>query len=327
MTLHDYLGMCNAQGQMRKTTGMLCQRATPLDCHGCFPERSPQDFFLRELFVKSFFKLVDHFICPSRFLRDRYVAWGLPAERMLVLENGQRPRFPEIASPAHEGVQRDTFVAGDASEQALHARFVVLGQLSELKGTRVLIEAVRAMPKHLRRVVRIEIYGTLQHAQPDFRQCIEDALEDLGPTLRYCGPYLPETVDAILGAADWLIVPSVWWENSPVVIQEAFGAGRPVICSNIGGMAEKVEDGVDGLHFMAGSATDLVRRIEEAAMKPGLWERLQGGVTRPPSVQETVARQLLLYQERAVDAPVQARSSIAAMAERLPGLRVVSAKL
>ena len=52
-----------------------------------------------------------------------------------------------------------------------------------------------------------------------------------------------------MSSVDWVVVPSIWWENSPLVIQEAFMHGRPVICSDIGGMAEKVNDGVDGLHF------------------------------------------------------------------------------
>ena len=58
------------------------------------------------------------------------------------------------------------------------------------------------------------------------------------------------------------------------MIQEAFKYGRPVICSDIGGMAEKVTPGVNGLHFRAGNALDLADRIEEAVESPGLWERL-----------------------------------------------------
>ena len=54
-------------------------------------------------------------------------------------------------------------------------------------------------------------------------------------------------------SVDWVIMPSVWWENSPIVIQEAFFHGRPIISSNIGGMAEKITDDVDGLHFRVGS--------------------------------------------------------------------------
>jgi glycosyltransferase involved in cell wall biosynthesis len=60
-------------------------------------------------------------------------------------------------------------------------------------------------------------------------------------------------------------MPSTWWENSPVVIQEAFAAGRPVICTGIGGMAEKVPDRRAGLHFRRGDAADLARVMREAA--------------------------------------------------------------
>jgi glycosyltransferase involved in cell wall biosynthesis len=285
MTLHDYLGMCHAQGQMRRTNGMLCQRATPLDCHGCFPDRTPQDFFLRELFVKSFFALVDLFVCPSEFLRERYVAWGLPRERMVVLENGQPPAAG--AAPERPG-------APALEERPV--RFVALGQMSELKGTCVLLDAVRALPRRLRQRVRVEMHGTMQHAGDAFRERVLAAQSELAPLLSYRGPYLPGGVDAIVRSADWVIVPSIWWENSPLVIQEAFRAGRPVICSNIGGMAEKVRDGVDGLHFAAGSPADLARCIEEAAVTPGLHERLRKGIVAPPAIAQTVEALLGLYR-------------------------------
>ena len=61
-----------------------------------------------------------------------------------------------------------------------------------------------------------------------------------------------------------VLVPSLWWENSPLVIQEALRNRRPVLCSDIGGMAEKVRDGVDGFHFAAGNAmalTSLLRGL------------------------------------------------------------------
>ena len=67
----------------------------------------------------------------------------------------------------------------------------------------------------------------------------------------------------IMADVEWVVVPSIWWENSPLVIQEAFAHGRPVICSDIGGMAEKVADGVSGLHFRVNdpvSLADTIRR-------------------------------------------------------------------
>jgi glycosyltransferase involved in cell wall biosynthesis len=282
LTLHEFLAICYALGQMVKTNGLLCPKAAPLDCHLCFPEISPQNFFMRELFIKSFFNLVDRFVCPSQFLRDRYVAWGLPPEKMVVLENGQ---------PLGQGA-----VAEEASDRAYETRFVVLGQLSSRKGTLVLLDAVRLLPKRLRKLVRIEIHGSPQHAEDDFRLEFEKGMKELEDTVSFCGPYRPGDVYGIVRRSGWVIVPSIWWENSPVVIQEAFAAGRPIICSNIGGMAEKVTHGVSGVHFRVNSAADLAARIEECATHPTLWKRLCAGVPKPPTIDQTVDRLLELYR-------------------------------
>ena len=71
-----------------------------------------------------------------------------------------------------------------------------------------------------------------------------------------------------MASVDWVVVPSIWWENSPLVIQEAFLHGRPVICSDIGGMAEKVDDGVNGLHFRTGDPRSLAQAIRRATSSP-----------------------------------------------------------
>ena len=96
---------------------------------------------------------------------------------------------------------------------------------------------------------------------------------------------------------DWVVVPSIWWENSPLVIQEAFLHGRPVICSDIGGMAEKVRDGVDGLHFRAGDPVSLARTIERATTNPRLWRSLRDGIRDPYPMDAHVSRLLDLYGE------------------------------
>jgi glycosyltransferase involved in cell wall biosynthesis len=66
-------------------------------------------------------------------------------------------------------------------------------------------------------------------------------------------------------ACDFVLMASKWWENSPVVIQEAFAAQRPVIAPNIGGMAEKITDRVSGRHFMPNDPADLARLLLECA--------------------------------------------------------------
>ena len=97
------------------------------------------------------------------------------------------------------------------------------------------------------------------------------------PLLRRLSEQRDAAPDAVHGLDDH---PSIWWENSPVVIQESFFHGRPMICSNIGGMAEKITDGVDGLHFRVAASEDLVDRMIEV-LRPDLWDRLRAASSGP----------------------------------------------
>jgi len=84
-----------------------------------------------------------------------------------------------------------------------------------------------------------------------------------------------------MAAVDWVVVPSIWWENSPLVIQEAFAHGRPVICSDIGGMAEKVAHEKNGLHFRATIRSASPIRSGARSARLDLWEKLRQGI--PPA--------------------------------------------
>src|SRR5689334_13115971 len=89
ITFHEYLSICLHHGQMVKTQKKrLCSSASPAECHGCFPDTTPRHIFERELFLKDHLNLADAFVSPSHFLIDRYVKWGLPAEKFSMLENG-----------------------------------------------------------------------------------------------------------------------------------------------------------------------------------------------------------------------------------------------
>jgi glycosyltransferase involved in cell wall biosynthesis len=85
------------------------------------------------------------------------------------------------------------------------------------------------------------------------------------------------------------VVPSVWLENSPFVIKEAFAAGLPVVASNLGGMAEMVSDGHNGLLFEPGDAADLRRALHRLLNEPGLLERLREGIPRVRTIDEDAA--------------------------------------
>ncbi|MFJ4157049.1 glycosyltransferase family 4 protein [Pseudomonas sp. NPDC089752] len=280
VTLHEYMAICHQQGQMVKAgSKKLCYESSIDDCHRCLPAFSREQFWLREMFIKEHFEFVDHFVSPSEFLRQRYIAWGLDPQKITVIENGQEEAEP--LPPRATDSQRN--------------RFGFFGQINEFKGADLLLEAIsRLTPKQRKRLV-VEFHGAnLEHQSHEFQQKIRALMDPLiaEGCVRWAGPYQASQLKSRLSKIDWVLVPSIWWENSPMVIQEAFIHGRPVICANIGGMAEKVTHAVNGLHFEARNPIDLADTLLEAATSDGLWETLQNGIERPISYTECAVEHL-----------------------------------
>jgi glycosyltransferase involved in cell wall biosynthesis len=276
VTLHEFLPICHRSGQMVRTDGTLCDHDSPQRCHGCFPDIAPARFARRKRFIQAQLGLADLFIAPSRLVRDRYAAWGLPAERILLEDYGH----PSPAPSTDRG--------------APHRTFGFFGQLNPFKGIDVLLDAWREVAVIDR--ARLHVHGAnLDLQERAFRERVEALLRAPGVVDR--GPYPPEDVGPLMDAVDWVVVPSVWWENSPLVIAEAFARGRPVICSDLGGMAEKVTHERDGLRFAPGDPGALAAVLRRAATEPALWQRLREGI-RPPHGIDAHARTLTAAYER-----------------------------
>lgn len=286
VTFHEYLSICLNHGQMVKTDrNRLCSRATPAECATCFPEWSPEAVWRRERFLKDHLSLADRYVSPSGFLMNRYVEWGLPAEQFSVIENGlaESPVAPPRELP--RGARR--------------ARFGFFGQVTEFKGLPVLLDAIARVPDALwGDDAALCVFGGNLDNQPEaFRNRFEALLAKVGRRARFYGAYRSDELPRLMGQVDWVVMPSIWWENSPVVIQEAFHHRRPLIASDIGGMAEKVRHGVDGLHFRAGSAEDLADRLVEAVSDPKLWPRLAANCPVPLTAAGCAQAHAALYAD------------------------------
>lgn len=267
VTLHEYLAMCHHYGQMVTRPDMqLCSRAAPSKCHRCYPELSPQQFEQRRRWMAETFDAVDRFVSPSQFLARRFVDWGLRADKISVLENGLTPKAAGGAAQRHR----------DPGSPWVFGYF---GQINPFKGMNLLLDLADLLESdESASPIVIRAHGNMVGQSAEFLARFEKAR--LGRVLDYFGPYDNEEVLILMGQCDYVVIPSLWWENSPVVIQEAFAAGRPVIASGIGGMAEKITDGVSGLHFRVGSASDL-KRVMQTAANPEVAERLRANLPQP----------------------------------------------
>ena len=289
LTLHEFSAICVAEGHMvRRTDRSLCDRASPVRCHQCVPERQPDEFVIRKLWLDHHFRLVDHFTCPSHFMIAHYVNWGIAPDRISQVGNGQRSRVirPMLAPP--EGPR---------------ARFGFFGLLHDDKGVTVLLRAVSLLREQGFTGFSVDINGGgLQHASPAVRREIEafqQAEQQRPPAERivsFNGAYSLDQIQSRMARVDWTIVPSVWWEVFGLVISEAWMFGRPVLCSNVGGMAERVTHEVDGLHFEMGDPASLAHTIRRASSEDGLWDRLHRAVPEPPSRAAMADGYLALYE-------------------------------
>jgi len=306
-TLHEYLPICHRHGQMlRMRNNELCRESSPRRCHECFPDISPQSFFMRKRFIESHFSLIDLFLAPSRFLLDRYVEWGLPRAKIRYEENGRRT------------VQR----MNDVAEDRPRDRIGFFGQFNLFKGVNVLLKAMKILSEDLlestatssskqstrrsvsaqggpnfhRENVHLWLHGANLEMQPTaFQDEFNALLEATKQNVTIVGRYDQAELPRLMADIDWVVMPSIWWENAPLVIQEAFQYGRPVICSDIGGMAEKVTDGVNGLHFRARDPASLAQTIRQAVGTPGLWERLRSGIPEVYKIEDQVVALTEMY--------------------------------
>jgi glycosyltransferase involved in cell wall biosynthesis len=211
---------------------------------------------------------VDLFLAPSRFLRERFMReWRLPADKIELV------RF---------GIDRAAFadqprVRGDKIQVAF------IGSLIPIKGPQLLLKAWAALDVESRRRAELTIYGPSEH-EPQFQRELVELARAAGARL---GGKLERTaVGDALARIDLLVVPSLWYENAPLVIHEALVARTPLLVSDMGGMAELVEPGESGYRFRMGDVADLSRALGELIADRSRLDRLYARPVSLPRVED-----------------------------------------
>ena len=219
--------------------------------------------------VREMIRDVDLFIAPSPFLRRKFVEFGVPRRKILFSDNG-------IDLEPFRGFSR-------AREASGRVRFGYAGTIDEHKGVHVLVEAMNRLE---RGKATLSIHGDL-NAFPGYAERVRSLAAS--PDTFFRGPFDNARVAEVLSSIDVLVVPSLWYENSPLTIHEAFAAKAPVVATDLGGMRDLVRDGVSGLLFRRGDPDDLARALARLASDGPLLERLRAGLPRVKTVDEDAA--------------------------------------
>lgn len=282
-TLHEYLPICYSQGQLfRYSERAICHQDAPDQCVKCFPERSVEEFILRKRSFLRAFRQVDHFVSPSAYLRDRFVAWGIPAEKISVIPNGHQTVRPAEWKPTHS--------------EKLNI-FGYFGQFVDAKGIDVLLQAARKVAESSGERIEVKIFGgNKAHASPDYLSRIEAALKDAPGNLLVTemGAYSRENVFDLMNGVDWAVVPSVWPETFGLVVSEAWEAKRPVLASRAGGLGERIVDRKNGLSFAPGNVSALAQLMHECVGNALLWESISRHIEDELSLERAWSRHVEL---------------------------------
>ena len=187
---------------------------------------------------------VDLFLAPSRFLMNIFIKHGIPKDKIIYSRYGLKK---DLIKYKNRKYSKDSVI-----------RFGFVGRIVPTKGIHILLKAFSRMKNKNAKLFVFGYYGGLLSYLKQYAN----------ERVYFMGGFHNKDIDKVLDQIDVLVVPSIWYENSPLVIQEAFLAGIPVIASNIGGMAELVKDGVNGFTFKVGNIDDLAEKMDFIANNP-----------------------------------------------------------
>lgn len=260
-TLHDFWYFC-PNAQLLRPNGNVCEsNPGKIYCGACmkalyggaipgFLLPLGGGFFMwQERYLQRAISQADILISPSQFLLERHLQAGYPQEKLVFLEYGIEPIVTDTTTPVRE--------------PQLPLRIGYIGSLTRHKGVHVLIQAFRRLPAEL---ANLDVYGSPK-AFPEYSAWLSELAEN-HPNIHLRGAFDHDLIGEALQSIDLLVVPSLWYENSPVVIQEALSVGVPVIGSRIGSLPEKVREGVYGLLFEAGDVESLFQVLTQVLENP-----------------------------------------------------------
>jgi glycosyltransferase involved in cell wall biosynthesis len=295
MTLHDYWLICQ-RGRFLKPDLSVCSGQTDEGCARCFghllsgkltPMYQKLKFasgkhrwlkdWLRRVYAKyvtshppsaeaclqitqrmvyihEVCKTVSLFLAPSQFLREQFLGFGIPPEKIVFAECGLPPMT------LHNGRKRQS------NDPVV---FGYIGVVDPVKGVHHLVEAIAPLT-----AAELRIYGgEADYAPyPDRGQFLAQLRSS--PHIRMMGRYDNHELGRILSEVDVVVVPSIWYENAPLVIREAFLARKPVVTAAFGGMQEWIQEGKNGLLFRPRDSADLRRVLKQFITDPTLVEKL-----------------------------------------------------
>lgn len=228
-------------------------------------------------------------IAPTQFVYNMYQQMGLPTENFTVIAHGIE--IPQAVAALR---RQPRYKQDPTNGDILQIGYV--GSLGWQKGVHVLITAVNGLPHDN---VSLTLYGdtdTFPEYVTQLRQTVQH------PGIHFAGRVSRDDLWESLARLDVVVMPTLWYEASPLIIQEVFAAGVPLIASKIGAMIEKIDDGINGLLVPPDDANALRNTLQRFLQEPDLRQKLQAGIKPVRTIQEQLVEIEAVYKTATTNA-------------------------
>lgn len=218
---------------------------------------------------------VDTLILPNENTRRLLVENGVNARNVLVQGYG-------LSLPAHNN---------DAKKVSPKLRLAYIGTLDYAKGVHVLLEAMRLLSD--KQAIELKIYGD-PSANPGYSSRLKE-MAGSDERIRFSGTFPNERIAEIFSEIDLLVIPSLWYENTPLVLYSAFATQTPVMVSKIGSLADAVHHGANGLVFEMGNPDQLAEEVRRVLEDPSCLDKLRKNIPPVKSINQNAQELLEIY--------------------------------
>lgn len=281
LSLTDFWLLCPNSTLLKSDSSLCLGPKSSAECVGsCFGRSMAKELADRCVDCEKLLTMVDAICAPSRFLTGMFRTLH-PSISVNLIRHGIDYRWLSGRG-----------LAGSKTREDGRIRFCYLGTILRHKGVDVLIRAFRSVPM---KNIRLDIYGGYFHERSFFDKL--KALVGDDDRITFRGEYNHGEVGDILAETDWVVVPSVWWENSPLTILTSHAYRVPAIASDIGGMAEFVKNDVNGYTFQMGNSKALAAVIGKIAAAPRTSEALRDRIELPPRIEEEAFQYVDVYSK------------------------------
>jgi len=276
LTLTDFWLMCPKGIAVTKNDELCHTSENGLKCiNECYGDVWKDRIIQRNIESRELFQTVDCVVSATNFLKQMFEMNSFSTKIKLI-------RFGKDYSNVRPNLRQ---YSNDSE--------ITLGFLSTLlahKGPHVLLEAFNKANKDN---IRLKIYGH-HFNQTEYYNMLKKLAKN-SDKIEFLGEYKYEEMADILDGIDALVVPSVWWENSPLILLRALAHNVPAIVSNLGGMTEVIKDGENGFSFEAGNAESLAEVIRKLGDNPTILNEIKSKIKHPPRIEEEAFEYEKLY--------------------------------